>query len=206
MGLHHDGAVEAFWLQLEGRRSVTLGPPVRRGTPLDLPDARARDAGAGWRTLDLTPGTLLYLPERTPHRVVYHGRSVAVSLTWGKRRRVSRAQALTEWDVVSGRAAAIPPLSRKTLWTQLPAVAGPLRRATRQFSLHLPDGQEIHLPMAARPATARLSAMPSWRARLSAAEKRELAPLIEHGILAPRDLPLRLVLDNPRALDGWRFA
>jgi len=28
MGLHHDGDVDAFWLQLEGRRTVTIGPPV----------------------------------------------------------------------------------------------------------------------------------------------------------------------------------
>ena len=31
MGLHHDGRVDAFWLQLDGRRTVTLGPPVRPG-------------------------------------------------------------------------------------------------------------------------------------------------------------------------------
>ena len=37
MGLHHDGPVDAFWLQLEGRRTVTLGAPVAPGTPQDLP-------------------------------------------------------------------------------------------------------------------------------------------------------------------------
>ena len=38
MGLHHDGEVDAFWLQLEGRRTVTVGPRVPRGTPEDLDD------------------------------------------------------------------------------------------------------------------------------------------------------------------------
>src|SRR5262249_9581930 len=28
MGLHHDGPVNAFWVQLEGRRTLTLGPRV----------------------------------------------------------------------------------------------------------------------------------------------------------------------------------
>src|SRR5207237_149708 len=36
LGLHHDGEVDAFWLQLEGRRTVTLGPPVAPRTALDL--------------------------------------------------------------------------------------------------------------------------------------------------------------------------
>jgi hypothetical protein len=31
-------------------------------------------------------------------------------------------------------------------------------------------------------------------------------PLLDAGILGPRDLPLRIVPRNPRALDGWRFA
>src|SRR5204863_268051 len=55
MGLHHDGEVDAFWLQLEGRRTVTLGPPVAPRTRLDLP--QRRDTGSGWRTLDLPPGS-----------------------------------------------------------------------------------------------------------------------------------------------------
>jgi hypothetical protein len=33
-----------------------------------------------------------------------------------------------------------------------------------------------------------------------------LAPLLEAGILGPRDLPLRIRPDDPAALDGWRFA
>jgi hypothetical protein len=33
-----------------------------------------------------------------------------------------------------------------------------------------------------------------------------LAPLLAHGLLGPEDLPLRILPDRPRALDGWRFA
>ena len=44
MGLHHDGDVDAFWLQLEGRRTVTIGPRVPPGTPEELEDRTARDA------------------------------------------------------------------------------------------------------------------------------------------------------------------
>ena len=36
MGLHHDGEVESVWVQLEGRRTVTTGPQVPRGTRADL--------------------------------------------------------------------------------------------------------------------------------------------------------------------------
>ena len=48
MGLHHDGDVDAFWLQLEGRRTVTIGPRVPPGTPEELEDRtprRGRRAG-----------------------------------------------------------------------------------------------------------------------------------------------------------------
>ncbi len=81
MGLHHDGNVDSFWLQLEGRRTVAIGPPVARGTPasLDEPSGRAR---RGFRTLRLEPGTLFHMPPRTPHRVVCYERSLAVSLTF----------------------------------------------------------------------------------------------------------------------------
>ena len=67
LGLHHDGDVHAFWLQLEGRRTVTLGRPVARGTPQDLPAPHAERGG--FVTRALPPGSLLYLPPRTPHRV-----------------------------------------------------------------------------------------------------------------------------------------
>ncbi len=36
MGLHHDGEVDSVWVQLEGRRTVTTGPQVPRGTRADL--------------------------------------------------------------------------------------------------------------------------------------------------------------------------
>ena len=76
LGFHHDGAVHAFWLQLEGRRTVTIGPPVPPRTPLDLPDTVAGRDAARWRTIDLEPGSLFHLPPRTPHRVVCHRRSL----------------------------------------------------------------------------------------------------------------------------------
>ena len=51
LGLHHDDEVHAFWLQLAGRRTVTLGHPVGRGTPQELP---ARDARGGKLTWERT--------------------------------------------------------------------------------------------------------------------------------------------------------
>jgi hypothetical protein len=202
MGLHHDGDVDAFWLQLEGRRTVTLGPPVPRRTPPDL--ATPLEAAAGWRTIDLAPGSLLYLPPRTPHEVVCHGRSLALSLTWTRPRRRARpdsrayAMALAVWDVASGRAHPRPRAQRRWLWTQAPAVAGPAHRA--RFPLWTADG-ELWLPATARPLAARLSTMPAVERRPRAA-----ATLLAHGVLAPEDLPLTVVPDAPRALDGWRFA
>jgi len=80
LGLHHDGDVDAFWVQLEGQRTVTLGPAVSPGTAEDL-DPRA-GRGRGWRTIVLEAGTLFHVPPRTPHDVVCHGRSLALSLTW----------------------------------------------------------------------------------------------------------------------------
>ena len=204
LGLHHDGGVDAFWLQLEGRRTVTIGPPVPRGTPEELPDTYATRRGTGaWRTLDLDPGTLFYLPPRTPHRVLCHGRSLAISLTWCRAR--GGAAGLADWDVVSGRADRLPPASRGRVWTQVPAVAGSVSRARGDFALRLPDGGEIRLPAIARSVAESLAAMPSWRTPLSPRERAALAPLLEHGIVAARDLPTVIVPDHPRALDGWRF-
>lgn len=205
MGLHHDGEVDAFWLQLEGRRTVTLGPPVSPRSPLDL-DARhvGRERGDGWRSLELTPGSLLHLPPRTPHDVVCHGRSLALSLTWSRpRRRVrpgsrARAQALVSWDVVSGRAHPPPRPGRRWLWTQAPAVAGPPRG--RAFPLWTAD-DELWMPAAVRPLASQLATMPAV-----ARAPRAAAPLLAHGLLAREDLPLTIVPDAPRALDGWRFA
>jgi cupin superfamily protein len=209
MGLHHDGPVDAFWLQLEGRRTVTLGPRVRPGTPEDL-DARVPRRGRGWRTFDLPPGTLLHLPPWTPHDVICHGRSLALSLTWraldARGRRASsdaRRAGLVAWDVVSGRVDAMPPSSRSRLWTQVPAVAGPLARAG--FDLVTPDGI-LRLGAASRPLARRLALMPSFPSPSGARARAALGPLLEHGIVAPQDLPLRIVPEDRRSLDGWRFA
>src|SRR5262249_50243110 len=149
MGLHHDGRVDAFWVQLEGRRTVTIGPPVRPGTPEDLDDRPASDGG-GWRTLDLRPGTLFYLPPFTPHAVVCAGRSLALSLTSARPRREPRAARLpraaatrlVRGDVADGRVDAVPPVSSRRLWTQVPAIARPrgagLTLVTADGDLDLP--------------------------------------------------------------------
>jgi hypothetical protein len=207
LGPHHDGPVDAFWLQLEGRRRVTIGPPVHPGTPEDLDPRTAR--GRGWRTLELTPGTLFHLPPWTPHDVVCPGRSLALSLTWrqldARRRRaapLSRRVGQVAWDVVSGRVDAIPRASRTRLWTQVPAVAGPLE--ARGFDLVTPDGV-VRLPAISHPFAALLASMPSLPIPRAARERAALVPLLDHGILAPQDLPLRISPDDHAALDGWRF-
>jgi hypothetical protein len=40
----------------------------------------------------------------------------------------------------------------------------------------------------------------------NAALGRGAQPLVDAGILAGRDLPVRIVPQRPKALDGWRFA
>jgi hypothetical protein len=209
MGLHHDGAVHGFWVQLAGRRTVTVGPPVRRGTRLELRANRAR-AAPGWSTRDLSPGTLLYLPPYTPHAVVCRGRSLALSLTWSKpqRRRApigaARATALAEWDVASGQAEPRPRPSRSRLWTQVPAVAGPIDRVRGRFPLWTPAGT-LWLPATSLRLARRLADMPL----LTRAEARQrgdgTAALIAHGILGDEDLPLLIVPRDPTKLDGWHF-
>jgi len=203
MGLHHDGEVDSVWLQLEGRRTVTTGPPVSPGTRADLHDLAV---GRGWHTRDLAPGSLFYLPPRTPHRVVCHGRSLALSMTWKRRRTPltghQGAKAMTAWDVVAGRAEPIPRASRRRVWTQVPAIAGAVDRKRGDFPLWL-DGGVLRLPEAAHALAKRLAAMPSLE---RSALGRGARPLLDAGILGPRDLPLRIVPRRPRALDGWRFA
>jgi hypothetical protein len=219
MGLHHDGDVEALWLQLEGRRTVTLGPRVARGTPADLDEHRRAPRGSRrWPTIDLDQGTLFYLPPYTPHRVVCHGRSLAVSLTWGRRRapragrRASRRQAraraarLTRWDVVSGRVDRIPAASRSRVFTQVPAVAGPLDPHRHEFPLWTPAGGELWLPAAVRPLARQLLAMPSGPRGRRGPGHPAVDLLLAHGILGQRELPLRILPDDPAALDGWSFA
>ena len=85
MGLHHDGPVDAFWLQLEGRRTVTLGPPVKPGTPADLDPRQARTTDA-WRTLELAPGSLFHLPPWTPHADRFRTRGQPAGQTIAPRR------------------------------------------------------------------------------------------------------------------------
>ena len=208
MGLHHDGPVDAFWLQLEGRRTVTLGPPVKPGTPADLDPRQARTTDA-WRTLELAPGSLFHLPPWTPHDVVCHDRSLALSLTWralnacGRRATpAARRAGLAAWDVVSGRVDAVPAASRSRLWTQVPAVVGP--RGGSGFSLVTPDGN-LRLPASTHAVSLRLASMPRLMAPITTRGRTALAPLIEHGIVGPQELPLRIVPDDARALDGWRF-
>ena len=202
MGLHHDGDVDQFWLQLDGHRRLTLGPPVSPRAPQDLTAPRERRPG--WRTIDLPPGSLLHLPPRTPHEVVCHGRSLALSLTWRRARRSARpgsrahAVALAAWDVASGRAHPRPQPIARGLWTQVPVVAGDAHG--ERFPLWTADGT-VWLPRSAQPLASRLSTMPLVEHAGSAA-----AALLEHGVLAAEDLPLTIVPEAPRALDGWRFA
>ena len=216
MGLHHDGAADSFWLQLEGRRTVTLGPPVRPGTPADLDDrpAGAR-SGPGWSTTALGPGTLTHVPPWTPHRVVCHGRSVAATLTWGRRRpgaaapaprpsrRPSRrtVESLTAWDVVSGYADPLPRPSRDRVFVQMPAIVGP-RDSAGRVALWTAGG-EVRVRLDGGRLLAHLPRMPTLDRKTAGPL---LEPLLAVGILGSRDLPLRIVPDKPAALDGWQFA
>ena len=181
---------------------MTTGPPVP-GTRQDLDEGRI---GRGWKTRDLEPGSLFYMRPYTPHRVICHGRSLALSLTWKLRKRPlagSRAAAaLTSWNVAAGRAEPIPRGSRDRLWTQVPVVAGPVDKKRGDFPLWLPGGV-LRLPASAWPVASRLATMPSLRRNVL---PRAAQPLLDLGILGPRDLPLRIVPTKPRALDGWRFA
>jgi mannose-6-phosphate isomerase-like protein (cupin superfamily) len=216
MGLHHDGDVDAIWLQLEGSRTVTVGPAVPVGVPEDLDD-RLAAAGprAGWRTRDLRAGTLLYLPPRTPHRVVCHGRSLALTLTWqrprpgvgGRRapRTAREALAWTGWDVAAGFATAVPAASPRDLWVQVPLAVGPVDRTGRAFSLWGPGGEMLRLAAALRPRVRRLAGMPRLSGPAASRARQALGPLLARGFLGPRDLPRRLLPEEPRALDGWRF-
>jgi hypothetical protein len=200
MGLHHDGDVDGVWIQLEGRRTVTLGPPVARGAPEELDTV----AGArGWQTLSLPPGSLLYLPPRTPHRVVCHERSLALTLTWGRRRRTRSNTARADWDVASGRAEPWPPVrSRSIVWTQVP-VAPLGNGSSRRAALFTPDGA-TPVSADARRLGAQLHTMP--RVRVGRRRPPAVDELIALGVLADEELPVVIRPANPAALDGWRFA
>jgi mannose-6-phosphate isomerase-like protein (cupin superfamily) len=190
MGLHHDGDVDAFWLQLEGRRTVTVGPRVPPGTAEDLDDRLARGGRrAGWRTFDLEPGSLFHLPARTPHAVVC--------------RDARRAPERLRWDVVSGFAEPIPPANAHALWVQVPVLAEPSGRAA-ELRVRIPGGEGPRLSHAASAWAAALGLMPRLTPAL--ARVAGLWPLVDAGILGPRDLPRRIRPDDPSSLDGWRFA
>jgi hypothetical protein len=188
---------------------VTIGPPVAPRTPQEIPGLPP-DGDPRWTTLTLEPGTLFYMPPRTPHDVICHTRSLALSLTWGPatatgRRRSARARAesLTGWDVASGHVTAVPPASRRRLWTQVPVLADAARPARGGFKLWTPDGA-LRCPAAVRPLARHLAVMPTLR-RDDIVDSEALALMIDHGILAPRELPLRIVPDDVRALDGWNY-
>jgi hypothetical protein len=201
MGLHHDGPVHGFWLQVAGRRTVTIGPPVRPGTAQDLDDGLTR--GPGWQTLQLDPGTLFHLPPYTPHAVVCRRRSLAVSMTWSAR-QPRGAPGLAGWDVAAGQAVPRPRASRTRLWTQVPvAVSTAPRKGS--FTLQTPEGR-IRLPAAAYPLARRLALMPSLTRAERGTSAEGLVALLEAGLVGPEDLPLTIVPARPRALDGWRFA
>ena len=210
LGLHHDGAVDAFWLQLDGRRTVTIGPPVPRGTPEELPDAYASRRGparaAGWRTLDLAsrhavlPAAPHAAPRALPRPVAGDLADVDPGGACPRGRRRARA--------VGRRVRPRGPRAAGESHALVDAGAGRRRTARPRpsgFALRLPDGSAIRLPAARRPLRRQLAAMPSWRLPLSRRDRDALAPLIEHGIVAPRDLPLLIAPADPGSLDGWRF-
>jgi hypothetical protein len=199
LGLHHDDEVTSFWLQLEGRRTVTLGPPVPRGTPQELADRWTNDPR--FTTQTLTPGTLLYLPPRTPHRVVCYGRSLALSLTWSRRPRTGSAGPFSTWDVASGPVTAMPRASRTRVWTQIPTRATATRDGVTVLAL--PDGARVRVPGGVRRFADDLASMSSFpRAVLAPV----LPALLALGVVAAADLPIALRPAAPRTLDGWRFA
>ena len=170
-----------------------------------------RTPGRGWRTLDLVPGTLFHLPPWTPHDVVCHGRSLALSLTWRDRdarerraRRGPRARA----GRVGRRLRLASTRSRRSLaarlWTQMPAIAAPRRGGA--FDLVDARRRRSRLPAAARRRrTHRLAAMPSFAVPPRGVAPRALAPCSSTESSSPQDLPLRIVPTDPQALDGWRF-
>ena len=217
MGLHHVGGVDAFWLQLEGHRTVTLGPPVARGVPEELDDDVA-PGRRGWQTLTLPPGSLLYLPPRTPHRVVCHERSLALTLTWGGARRArhaaramhseardadQRARVLTAWDVASGHVEPWPAeRTRSVMWTQVPIALGRANGRRGDVAIWVAGDQAV-VAATSRSLVKRLAAMPAVRGARAAADVAALRAL---GILGDEDLPLLVRPDAPAELDGWRFA
>ena len=81
----------------------------------------------------------------------------------------------------------------------MPAIAARRGGAVR---LTTPDGV-VRLPATA--LTHRLAAMPCFALPDARRPPKALALLLEHGIVSPQDLPLRIVPTDTQALDGWRF-
>ncbi len=192
MGLHHDGEVDSVWLQLEGRRTVTVGPPAPRGSAKDMKISQLGKS-PGWRTLELEPGSLFTMPPRTPHRVLCHGRSHAVSMTWS--RALARPGAPPPWNLAPGKPRGLARPRKGRLWTQIPTSPG-----GEPGVLLLPGGTAIRVPGLTAPLARALAGMPAWEGR---------SPLLERlascGLLSPLDLPLRIEPAAPRLLDGWTF-
>ena len=60
-------------------------------------------------------------------------------------------------------------------------------------------------PPAVRPLAQRLTLMPALRAH-DPSPAVALRLLTDLGVLAPHDLPIRILPEDAKALDGWRFA
>ena len=114
----------------------------------------------------------------------------------------SIATALAAWDIASGSVDRIPPVSRRRLWTQVPAIAGP--RQGGRFRLTTPDGV-LDLPLSARPLAATLATMPRFEGTVTR-RTSAFAWFLDRGLVGPQDLPLRIIPSDPRRLDGWRFS
>ncbi|MBI1854067.1 MAG: cupin-like domain-containing protein [Planctomycetes bacterium] len=275
MGLHHDGNVDSFWLQIEGRRTVTFGPPVSEDTPEDMNESSRDPSSArpvskppretkpesprrrmpGYRTLALEPGSLLYMPPRTPHRVVCFERSLAVSLTFPESdprdairtlvddarfeldaaldplspapiarllddagTRIARsardpiqvqkllAAGLAAWDVARGSTRGATRRDANRLWFQRPVVAGAVDRRSRTIPLFAGDGMTVRVPASAASIACDFVLMPSLHREAIACLGRSIGALVESGLVAFHDLPLRIEPDDLDSLDGWNFA
>ena len=208
MGLHHDGEVDAFWLQLEGRRTVTVGPRVRPGTRRGARrPAGARRPSRGMAHLrprarkPVPPAGAHPARRGLPATLAGHHAHVGACREAGHGRPTGdRAPSLGR-GVRDSRSRSRPP-SPRTLWVQVPRA----RRA----------GRGARPRSACGPRTARGHACPGRRARgprgsascrasrATLAQAAGLSPLVGAGILGPRDLPLRIRPEDP--IDARRLA
>jgi hypothetical protein len=105
--------------------------------------------------------------------------------------------------VVSGRAERIPPARPERLWTQVPVRTVPAARGDGA-ALVVAGAHELRLPPAALQVASALLTMPALA--VTGPLTSAVGFLVEHGVLAPRDLPERVIPADLGALDGWRFA